>query len=286
MDTGIWRRDHDTHHIVQLKDRVDGERSRAELRSQRCAGVCVLMTDVSVSEPPETSASVEVLVDKASRTSLESIPPAESIVELNGHAEEDGSPLAAELEQVKREKAQLEDNYNSLLSRLTTMRSTLGGKLKQDADELDIRAQRIATLQAANEDLNFTVETLRTELIASNDDLEAAHRDLEAARSRAAEAQREAQDDSGLHESALRDAQEDLERVRAEREAWEVEAGRERIAREDALQAHQTLERELAAMRIERDALRTDRDAEAESARNLHHVLEEFQAGSSTDRSY
>ena len=259
------------------------------------------MTD-SVSPPPGSDApggdAVDALADRASRTSLDSIGSLPAPVQapasaLNGlHVDnavdhqldeslsERERALGAELEQVRKEKIQLEENYNNLLSRLTTMRSTLGGKLKQDADELDQRAQRIATLQDANEDLNFTVETLRTELIASNDDLEAAHRELEAARTRAADAQREAQDDSGLRESALRDAQEDLERVRAEREAWEVEAGRERVAREDALQAHQALERELGALRIERDALRSDRDAEAESARNLHNVLEEFQAGS------
>ena len=40
---------------------------------------------------------------------------------------------AAELAQLRHEKAALEQQYNSLLSKLTTMRSTLGGKLKQDA---------------------------------------------------------------------------------------------------------------------------------------------------------
>ena len=40
---------------------------------------------------------------------------------------------AAELVQLRHDKAALEQQYNSLLSKLTTMRSTLGGKLKQDA---------------------------------------------------------------------------------------------------------------------------------------------------------
>ena len=146
-------------------------------------------------------------------------------------------------------------------------------------DELDLRAQRISTLQASNDDLNFTVETLRSELIASNEDLESAHRELEAARSRAADAERAELDDAGARETALRDAQEDLERIRSEREAWEIEAGHERVGREEALQAQQALERDLAALRAERDTLRSERDAEAQSARNLHVVLEEFQAG-------
>jgi len=59
---------------------------------------------------------------------------------------------------------------------------------------------------------------------------------------------------------------------------WKGEAGRERVAREAHAQAHSILERELAALRLERDALKNDRDLQAESASNLHNVLQEFQA--------
>ena len=66
-----------------------------------------------------------------------------------------------------------------------------------------------------------------------------------------------------------------------ELEEWKGEAGRERVAREAHASAHAVLERELLALKGERDTLRMDRDTQAESASNLHLVLEEFQAGTS-----
>lgn len=43
------------------------------------------------------------------------------------------SRLQNELERTKEEKEQLASQYRNLLSKLTTMRTTLGNKLKQDA---------------------------------------------------------------------------------------------------------------------------------------------------------
>lgn len=78
---------------------------------------------------------------------------------------------------------------------------------------------------------------------------------------------------------ALREAQEDLERVRMEREEWEGEAMRERVKREELAARVGSLEFELGGTKTDREMLREDRDREAESAANLLAVLEEFQAG-------
>jgi hypothetical protein len=78
---------------------------------------------------------------------------------------------------------------------------------------------------------------------------------------------------------ALRDAQEDLERVRMEREEWEGEAMRERVKREELVARLGQVEMDLGVAKSERAVFREERDREAESAANLHAVLEEFQAG-------
>jgi hypothetical protein len=51
----------------------------------------------------------------------------------NGHAHADAPALADELERVKADKATLEGQYSTLLGKLTTMRNSLGERLKQDA---------------------------------------------------------------------------------------------------------------------------------------------------------
>jgi hypothetical protein len=61
-------------------------------------------------------------------------------ITVNGHAkdapEDDADPvtrLQRELEKTREEKETLAAQYRNLLSRLTTMKNTLGNKLKQDA---------------------------------------------------------------------------------------------------------------------------------------------------------
>ncbi|GAA5886998.1 hypothetical protein JCM5296_005219 [Sporobolomyces johnsonii] len=186
--------------------------------------------------------------------------------------------LEDELERTRADKDAFEAQYHGLLAKLTAMRNTLGDKLKQDADELDRREQEIADLRAAKDDLSETVETLKRELIQSNADADAAHAELEHLRLRAFDSEKQTSEEATEREHALRDAQEDLERVRMEREEWESEAMRERVRREEFQARCAQVEMELAGAKTEREVLREARDRERESAANLHAVLEEFQA--------
>lgn len=56
---------------------------------------------------------------------------------MNGHAtsepESSGPSLEQQLETLRAEKSTLEGQYGALLGKLTTMRNTLGDKLRQDA---------------------------------------------------------------------------------------------------------------------------------------------------------
>ncbi|GAA5884658.1 hypothetical protein JCM16303_003701 [Sporobolomyces ruberrimus] len=195
--------------------------------------------------------------------------------------EEDDERIRAledELERTRQDRDAWEEQYQSLLAKLTTMRSTVGDKLKQDADELDRREQEIADLRAANDDLAVTVETLKSELIQSNEDADAAHSELEQLRLHAFDSEKQTNDEANERDLLLREVQEDFERVKMEREEWESEAMRERVRREEMQSIFGQVEMELATAKTERENLREERDREQESAANLHAVLEEFQA--------
>jgi predicted nuclease with TOPRIM domain len=144
---------------------------------------------------------------------------------------------------------------------------------------LDRRGRAITELEATNEDLAYTIDTLKSELIQSHADSEHVHSELESLRLRAFDTQKSSVDEFTNRERALREAQEDLERVRMEREEWEGEAMRERVRREEVASRLGQIEFEYAAVKEEREIIRDERDREAESAANLHAVLEEFQAG-------
>ncbi|KIK80609.1 hypothetical protein PAXRUDRAFT_833431 [Paxillus rubicundulus Ve08.2h10] len=178
--------------------------------------------------------------------------------------------LERQLEHEREEKENLASQYRNLLAKLTTMRTTLGNKLKQDAEELDRRELLIQTLSAQNEDLSSTVETLRAELIASHAESERTVRELDLLRNH------------DLHESAasekeLRDTVGELERSRMERDEWERVAMQEKVAAEEARSMSDALRRELDMEREAREEDILGLEAAKETAANLQSVLQDFQ---------
>ena len=145
-------------------------------------------------------------------------------------------------------------------------------------EELDRREQQIVDLQASNEDLSETIETLKSELISNNEECERLHTQVEQLRLRADDSAKASLDESSARETQLREVVEDLEKCRLEREDWENQAMKERVERETLETSLNSAERELSQLRHEKQVLKNERDREAESAANLHNVLEEFQA--------
>ncbi|KAI0701044.1 hypothetical protein BC835DRAFT_1324653 [Cytidiella melzeri] len=188
--------------------------------------------------------------------------------------------LQLELARCKEEKEALATQYSNLLAKLTTMRATLGNKLKQDAEELDRQEQLVQQLTVQNDDLAATVEALKSELISSNAESERASLELEAMRSKAF--QDNAQE-VFMRERELREMQGELERVRVERDEWEHKALQAHIAEDEAKSSVDAARRDLE---IERDA--RERDiiaflAEKEKVNNLQSVLEDFQAAKDSE---
>lgn len=119
---------------------------------------------------------------------------------------------------------------------------------------------------------------MKSELIASNEDSDRLHVQVEQLRLRADDSAKNIQDEASAREAQLREVTEDLERCRLEREDWETQAMKERVEREKLETSLHAIERELSTIRVEKHQLKEERDREAEAAQNLHVVLEEFQS--------
>lgn len=120
------------------------------------------------------------------------------------------------------------------------------------------------------------METLKGELISSNDEAERATKELETLRTRALH---ENAQESMLRERELRETQSELERCRIERDEWERALMQERVVLNEARVSIDVLSRDLE---IEQETRRRDLEAletERERASNLQSVLEDFQAG-------
>ncbi|KAF8234943.1 hypothetical protein L208DRAFT_1358938 [Tricholoma matsutake] len=185
------------------------------------------------------------------------------------------SQLQRELDRTREEKETLAGQYSNLLAKLTTMRTTLGNKLQQDAEELDRREQQVQQLTAQNDDLSITVETLKQELIASHDETERISNELDTLRSRALE---ESAQESLVRDRELREAQMELERCRMEREEWERIAMQEGAVVDDLKSGIETLKTDLELEREARDRYSLQVQSEREKSHNLESVLQDFQA--------
>lgn len=110
---------------------------------------CFVHAPIMSSNPASPRTSLNYPETDA-RTSFESLqsglasPPITALSNgVNGHTPDDEDPdstsvekLKRELEKTREEKEQLATQYRNLLAKLTTMRNTLGNKLKQDAVRL------------------------------------------------------------------------------------------------------------------------------------------------------
>lgn len=150
-------------------------------------------------------------------------------------------------------------------------------------EELDRREQQIQQLVAQNEDLTATVETLKTELIASHEETERTARELDSIRSRALS---ENTQETLQRERELRETMGELERCRIERDEWEQAAMQERVAADEARSTVETLRRDLEIEHEVRERERAQLEAAKETASNLQSVLEDFQVGTTIPCSF
>jgi hypothetical protein len=82
-----------------------------------------------------------------------------------------------------------------------------------------------------------------------------------------------------MRERELRDAQNELERIRVERDDWEQAAMRHKVDYEDAHTLIDSLRRDLQVEREAREQEADQLEIERERCTNLQSVLEDFQAG-------
>lgn len=190
--------------------------------------------------------------------------------------------LIDELQLARSDRDAFESQYKSLLGKLSLMRSTLGDRLRQDAEELDRRESQIESLNAQVADLTAGMATLREELLASNAENERVTGELdEARRQAAAAAQASATDDADTPSTAAATNEAHasaLASLRTQLTAAHSSAEHERSAREEVEERLRALETTSATLRDDATHWQSAAEAAQQSARNLQSVLEEFQA--------
>lgn len=208
--------------------------------------------------------------------------------------------LLDELQRTREDRDGFEGQYKGLLAKLTQMRTTLGQRLRQDAEELDRREGQIETLTTQVEELQSTVSTIQSELISSHTENERVTRELDALRVSSAAAIQEATKvaDAALATASQRSSSESAttneEKSQLEGQARQLsqtlEIVQSELSTRDAAyqeeKARRTeLETALQQARLDREGFEAEisrlhevLEREKESSRNIQMVLEEFQA--------
>ncbi|CBQ73640.1 related to RUD3-suppressor of uso1-1 transport defect [Sporisorium reilianum SRZ2] len=238
------------------------------------------------------SASSEASTSNAGRASLDH-PATSNAAHTNGKAsattdkrnssdneEEPWQPIGSmsdaqvrtELQRVRDERDTFEAQYRSLLSKLTTMRATLGDRLRQDAEELDRRETQIDTLTTQLTSLESTTATLRDELVASHAETDRLGAELDALRKTVAA------NEGGGRMERERELHELVERVKLDAHRWEAACLEERARRQEAQTQLADAQHAAEHARQSEAHHRATAEREAASAANLAAVLSEFQS--------
>ncbi|KZO95430.1 hypothetical protein CALVIDRAFT_599214 [Calocera viscosa TUFC12733] len=234
--------------------------------------------------PQPASASPSLTASSSARQSLDDIPPsAVSLLATAGKRSStplpDGNGEVQALEDALRkereEKEQLAAQYHSLVDKLQHMRTSLGNKLKQDAEELDRREQAINQLTERAENQQAEISTLNFELQDVQDRSATLSSELALLRSRTSQLDQ--------LEQELQSLRSEREKDRLVREEENREWERERMGWEREREGWEETERAWERERREADAWKERWEDEKGRAGNLEGVLEDFMAAKESE---
>lgn len=117
---------------------------------------------------------------------------------------------------------------------------------------------------------------MKQELVASHEEAERATKELDALRTRAFQ---DSVQDNLMREQELREAQSEIERLRADLYESEQAAAQEKLASDDAKLLMEAIKRDLEVEREAREREAEEMDEERGKSRNLQSVLADFEAG-------
>lgn len=187
------------------------------------------------------------------------------------------SGVKEELEQTQQAKEHAETQYRNLLTKVNTIRSQLGERLKADAAELETARERIAELEAANEEAEGSRGTLSTELSNLRITIESQAAELETLRSRtnlSTSNWAKERDDLVSREAYLK---EEYEVAKQAMQDWEILATEERTRREALEERMQELEEQLSGQQEAYERIKSESETQNSTVDGLQRALRDLQ---------
>ena len=187
------------------------------------------------------------------------------------------STIRAELEETESAKDHAETQYQHLLGRINTIKSSLGERLKADKQELAEAKEQIDELESQNETLQSRVQGLENDVKRLEQESNESSKELSSLRNRHNLSQQ-----NWVHERE--DLVQQTRQLRDEAEAakeamgdWEVLAMEERSMREGLAERIKDLEEQFSIQKESYEAAVSERDSQSQSLEGLQRALQEMQ---------
>lgn len=201
----------------------------------------------------------------------------EEVSTISGQHTEEVSSIRAELAESESAKDLAETQYQSLLGRINTIKSSLGERLKADKEELAEAKEQIEELESQNGNLQKRVEGLEDDVKRLEQESHESSKELSSLRNRHNLSQQNWVDE---REDLIQKTKQLKEEAEAAREAmgdWEVLAMEERSMRESSVEKIRDLEEQYSAQKESYEAAVSERDSQSQALAGLQRALQEVQ---------
>ncbi|TKA71482.1 hypothetical protein B0A55_06942 [Friedmanniomyces simplex] len=227
--------------------------------------------------PPETAARLDAMQQERDNLRDEVSKLRQSLESLTTQHENELSGVKDELEQSQQAKEHAEAQYRSLLGKVSTIRSQLGERLKQDAEELDQARGRIEDLETSNQAAMEENERLQQSMIALNGKVDTQESEIEDLRSRTSLSTSnwvKERDNLVSREAYVR---EEYEVARQAMQDWEILATEERARREALEERLADAEEQMNGSREAYERVRDEAETQGSTVDGLQRALRDLQ---------
>ncbi|KAL2872227.1 putative Golgi matrix protein [Aspergillus lucknowensis] len=197
-----------------------------------------------------------------------------SLEEIQAKHRTDMEALQSKLEDAENKKEHAESQYRGLLERVNTIKSQLGERLKEDAEEIAQAKSRIEELEEQNSSMKDEYESKILEVSEENQQM---LKELAELRERTSLSQQNwirEKDELLEQESYL---QSEFEQAKEAMHNWEVLAMEERSIRESLGEKVIDLEEQLAGIKDSFEKACLERDSQSATVDGLQRALQEIQ---------
>jgi chromosome segregation ATPase len=201
----------------------------------------------------------------------------EEIATIKGQHSEELSTIKTDLEESEAAKVHAETQYQNLLGRLNTIKSSLGDRLKADRAELQEAKEQIDELESQNDTLQQRIKGLDGDVKRLEEEARESSKELSSLRNRHNLSQQ-----NWVHEredliQQTRQVKEEAEAAKEAMGDWEVLAMEERSMREGAAEKMHDLEEQFSAQKEAYEAAVSERDSQSQALEGLQRALQEVQ---------